>query len=162
MPSSRKNDNRNNRPDHQPGHRAEYERNRRKILATQCICGICGQPVNKALKPPDPGAPSVDHIIPISRGGHPSAIENLQLTHAACNRAKSSKLYPSEKDTPAGDARPSFSPAHRPPGLPWSLDWRAYKADPETENSNSKELIEQAKQLKEQGFVLTINGIQRL
>ena len=158
MPSSRKNELRNNRPDHKPGHRGEFERNRRRILATETICGICGQPVNKQLKFPDPGAPTIDHIIPINRGGHPSAIENLQLAHAACNRQKGDKLRGmGEKQQPA----PLSAAALNIAGLPWSIDWTAYRVNPETDSSNSAELTEQAENLKQQGYIITAKGIQR-
>ena len=59
---------------------------------TQSICAICGRPVDMSLKSPDPMSPSVDHIIPINKGGHPSDINNLQLAHRACNRMKSDRL----------------------------------------------------------------------
>lgn len=82
----------NHRADHKAGHRSEYERNRQIILKTQDICGICGQPVDKTLKYPDPMSATVDHIIPINRGGHPSSIDNLQLAHFRCNRLKSDNI----------------------------------------------------------------------
>lgn len=37
-------------------------------------------------------AVEVDHIIPISRGGPPYELENLQLTHMRCNRKKGAKM----------------------------------------------------------------------
>lgn len=74
-------------------HRAAYERNRKRILKTQNTCGICGHFVDVTLKPPNPMAPAIDHIIPVSKGGHPSDINNLQLAHSACNRQKSDKLF---------------------------------------------------------------------
>ena len=73
--------------------RTELERNRLIILRTQNICGICGQPVDKTRKCPDPLAPTIDHIIPVSKGGHPSELANLQLAHRWCNRQKSNKLF---------------------------------------------------------------------
>jgi len=45
-----------------------------------------------SLKSPDPMSPSVDHIIPLNKGGHPSDINNLQLAHWICNRMKSDKM----------------------------------------------------------------------
>lgn len=45
-----------------------------------------------ALKFPDPMSPSVDHIIPIARGGHPTNIDNLQLTHLSCNQTKGKNI----------------------------------------------------------------------
>lgn len=94
--------NKRNRPDHDGKHRLAFERNKRKILASQNICGICGQIVDKSLKYPHPLSPCIDHIIPIDRGGHPSDIDNLQLAHWKCNRDKANKLiYPKvEADAP--------------------------------------------------------------
>lgn len=110
------------RPDREGPHRVAFERNRKKILLTGEVCGICGKPVDKSLKFPHPLSPTVDHIIPIERGGHPSAIENLQLAHFACNRAKSDKMQ-----------RASAAPTQGEPVtmrmLPQSRDWLAYKSE---------------------------------
>lgn len=81
------------RPDKNGSHRANYEKNRKRILATQCTCGICGRALNFEHKPPHPLAPCIDHIIPIAKGGPPSDIDNLQLAHYHCNRRKSDKLF---------------------------------------------------------------------
>ena len=80
------------RIDRAPGHRPAFEAARKKILATQDICGICGKPVDKTLRSPHPMSATVDHIIPVSKGGHPSDLSNLQLAHRSCNREKSNKL----------------------------------------------------------------------
>ena len=69
-----------------------YERNRKKILANEDVCAICGGPVDKTLPARHPMSAQVDHIIPVSKGGDPSAMDNLQLTHRKCNRAKADKL----------------------------------------------------------------------
>lgn len=68
-----------------------FEKNRRTILATQEVCGICGKLVDKNLKSGDPFAPVVDHIIPWDIS-HDCSLNNLQLAHASCNRQKSDKL----------------------------------------------------------------------
>lgn len=81
------------RPDKEGVHRRVYDKNKARILKTQEVCGICGKPVDKSLRFPHPLSPVVDHIIPINRGGHPSDIDNLQLAHMTCNRAKSDKLF---------------------------------------------------------------------
>ena len=73
-------------------HERLFMKNRKRILMTQSVCGICGRPVDLELKRPDPMSPSVDHIIPIAKGGHPSDINNLQMAHWICNRMKSDKL----------------------------------------------------------------------
>ena len=80
----------NRRQDHVGEHRTAYEKNRKRILETQKVCGICGLPVDRSYKYPHPLSATVDHIIPIAR--HPSDISNLQLAHRYCNRQKSDKL----------------------------------------------------------------------
>lgn len=55
------------------------------------VCGICKLPVDLALKHPHPESPSVDHVIPFSRGGSHDP-ENLQLAHLLCNIKKSDKI----------------------------------------------------------------------
>jgi 5-methylcytosine-specific restriction endonuclease McrA len=82
----------NLRPDHNGTQRAQFESNKKKIYATQSVCGICGKPVDFSFKFPHPLSPCIDHIIPVSKGGHPSDISNLQLAHMTCNRYKSDKL----------------------------------------------------------------------
>lgn len=109
------------RTDKLPGHRAAYENNRKKILATQNHCGICGKEVDKTLKTPHPLSACIDHITPINKGGHPSDIENLQLAHRQCNRQKSDKLFlniEKKKKVDLGNRN-----------LPQSTDWTSYKAD---------------------------------
>lgn len=96
--------------------RQEYERNRKKILMSQSCCGICGKPVDKSLKNPDPMAPTIDHIIPIARGGHPSDLSNLQLAHRCCNRRKSDRLQTESVQPEEIGNR----------NLPWSRNWRLY------------------------------------
>lgn len=112
----------NRRLDHTGEFRTAFEKNRRKVLATQKICGICGRPVDFELKYPDPMSATVDHIIPIDRGGHPSALENLQLAHLACNREKSNKLTAENK------IKEQVKPTNTNRDLPWSMDWRSYRA----------------------------------
>lgn len=80
------------RPDRDGTHRAQFDKNKKLILATQEICALCGRPVDKSLKWPHPLSPAIDHIIPVAKGGHPSDIDNLQLTHWTCNSKKSDHL----------------------------------------------------------------------
>lgn len=105
----------NRRPDQQGTHRTAFEKNKKKIYATQTICGICGKPVDFSLRFPNPMAPCVDHIIPIAKGGHPSDISNMQLAHVGCNRTKADKI-PKEKEQKVIGFR----------NLPQSLDWSTY------------------------------------
>lgn len=113
-----------NRPDHDGAHRLAFDRAKKKILASESICGICGLPVDKTLKYPHPMSPCIDHIIPIDRGGHPSDISNLQLAHWKCNRAKSNKLIVPKKTTPSEPGAQVDSNRN----FPLSMDWSAYRA----------------------------------
>ena len=79
------------------GHSGQLEKNRKRIYATQTVCGICGKPVDFNLKYPHPLSPTLDHIIPLAKGGHPSDISNLQLAHRCCNRQKADKVVDSTK-----------------------------------------------------------------
>lgn len=54
-------------------------------------CGICGGRVSMAKKHPDPLAPSIDHVVPLSLGGGNDP-QNLQLAHLRCNLRKGNSL----------------------------------------------------------------------
>ena len=108
----------NLRPDHNGSQRAQFESNKKKIYATQTICGICGRPVDFGFKFPHPLSPCIDHIIPVSKGGHPSDISNLQLAHMTCNRDKSDKLVVTKQDISTGIELISNRL------LPLSYDWK--------------------------------------
>lgn len=56
-------------------------------------CGICDLAVDPREQWPSPGAPSLDHITPISRGGlHVES--NVQLAHLYCNAVKGNRMAP--------------------------------------------------------------------
>ena len=107
------------RPDRDTAHRSVFEKNKRKILKTQDVCGICGKPVDKSLKYPHPMSAVIDHIIPVDKGGHPSEISNLQLAHNCCNRQKSDKLL-QEQSAASDDVISNRI-------LPHMIDWYSYK-----------------------------------
>ena len=107
-----------NRPDRDGTHRLAFERNKKKVYATQSVCGICGRPVDFSLRYPNPLSPCIDHIVPIAKGGHPSDIDNLQLAHWTCNRQKSDKLFAASAESETDGNR----------NLPQSMDWREYRA----------------------------------
>lgn len=106
------------RPDKDGTHRATFDKNKKRIYATQSVCALCGRPVDFSLKFPDPMSPTIDHIIPIAKGGHPSDIENLQLAHLACNRKKADKgVKVVFKTDETINSRV----------LPQSMDWKTYR-----------------------------------
>jgi len=61
------------------GHRRNQVRAR--VLREENDCWLCGLPVDKGLKTPDPGSPEVDEILPVSLGGDPFARANCRLAH---------------------------------------------------------------------------------
>lgn len=111
------------RSDHGGVHRKQYELNKKKLLASQDICAICGKPIDKTLKYPHPLSACVDHIIPIAKGGHPSDMNNLQLAHWACNRSKSDKLIGTEQDFRDRRERAKVIGNRN---LPLAVDWLSY------------------------------------
>lgn len=115
-----------NRPDQDGSHRLAFERNKKKIYATQTVCGICGRPVDFSLKYPHPMSPCIDHRHPVSRGGHPSDIDNLQLAHWTCNRQKSDKIL-RESRAQSGNGETGIISNRL---LPQSMDWTAYRPKP--------------------------------
>ena len=123
--SEEKKSNKRNRPDHDGTHRLAFERNKKKIFASERICGICGQPVDMSLKYPHPFSPSIDHIIPIDRGGHPSDISNLQLAHWKCNRNKANKLVFPVNGVNGDQNITLVDNQNR--NLPLSMDWSTYR-----------------------------------
>ena len=108
----------NLRPDHNGPQRAQFESNKKKIYATQKVCGICGKPVDFRLKFPHPLSPCIDHIIPVAKGGHPSDLGNMQLAHMTCNRLKSDKLFAQKQDFSTGTELISNRQ------LPQTFDWK--------------------------------------
>ena len=106
------------RQDKQGPHRVAYEKNKKVIFKTQNVCGICGKQVDFSIKAPEPLSPVVDHIIPVSKGGHPSAMENLQLAHRTCNRQKSDKMFLAKQEAPQVLGNRN---------LPQSTNWATYK-----------------------------------
>lgn len=49
------------------------------------LCWLCGKHMDFSAKPNSSSAWSVEHLIPVCRGG-PGTLENLVLCHPPCNR----------------------------------------------------------------------------
>lgn len=60
--------------------RVVYERDR-------WVCQLCEEPVDPSVKYPDPRSASLDHVLPLARGGD-HTYENVQLAHLSCNVRK--------------------------------------------------------------------------
>lgn len=68
---------------------AAYRRNREITLRPDPLwCQLCGQRIEKHLRWPHPRSKTCDHRIPITDGGDPVALGNLQPAHLDCNLTK--------------------------------------------------------------------------
>lgn len=54
-------------------------------------CQLCMLPIDPSVAYPDSLSPSIDHVIPLSRGGL-HAMANVQSAHLGCNSSKGDKL----------------------------------------------------------------------
>jgi hypothetical protein len=54
-------------------------------------CGLCRLPVDPGLAWPHPMSASVDHILPLSRGGS-HTLANVQCAHLGCNSSKGDQV----------------------------------------------------------------------
>lgn len=53
-------------------------------------CGICSLRVDSSLPWPDPSSASLDHVIPLSRGGR-HIESNVQISHLYCNTVRGAR-----------------------------------------------------------------------
>lgn len=54
-------------------------------------CQLCHEPIDPSITWPHSKSPSIDHVIPLSRGGA-HAMANVQSAHLGCNSSKGDKL----------------------------------------------------------------------
>lgn len=84
------------RPDVNGPEQGLFKKNKRILLRTAEQCALCGGYIDKSLKYPNPMSASVDHVIPVKRGGK-STLDNLQVTHLICNLNKGAKIVTSQQ-----------------------------------------------------------------
>lgn len=65
---------------------------RRVFSMSDGVCAVCGREIDLGLPAGSPLSPELDEIIPVSRGGSPYDIDNLQVLHRVCNAKKSNKM----------------------------------------------------------------------
>ena len=71
-----------------------YEKLRRQWLASGdhgWICHLCGRPVPMDALPKSDESPSVDHLIPMSKGGAAMDTRYWRLAHLQCNRRRQNR-----------------------------------------------------------------------
>lgn len=54
------------------------------------LCQLCDRPINPDLKWPNPDSASIDHIVPLARGGD-HAVSNVWSAHLGCNASKGAR-----------------------------------------------------------------------
>jgi len=91
----------------------------RLMLAQGGICAHCEEPFPEVYEPNRPDSPTIEHVMPVSRGGK-STIDNLLLKHGACNEA-CGNAPPSKRDRKwqaiVAAALPAIDEARRIAGL---------------------------------------------
>ncbi|MFD5384256.1 HNH endonuclease [Streptomyces sp. NPDC127074] len=55
------------------------------------VCQLCRLPIDPTVAWPDSASPSVDHIMPLAKGGEHS-MANVQAAHLGCNSRKCDRL----------------------------------------------------------------------
>lgn len=65
-----------------------WQRLRARVLAESTHCAWCDRPLRPDLAWPDPLSSTVDHVVSLEEGGHPTARANLVAMHLGCNSAK--------------------------------------------------------------------------
>ena len=106
-------------PSTNPRYRSWKKRDwaRRVILHTrEPICALCGKPVDLSLDwyvdPRDgkrkrhPLSAEIDEVVPVSRGGSPTDLDNLQIAHRICNQKRGNKTMGELKKYQGGLAIP--------------------------------------------------------
>ena len=55
------------------------------------MCGLCQESIDSEIRWPDPLSVSLDHVIPVSKGGAHTR-QNVQAAHLKCNLEKSARI----------------------------------------------------------------------
>lgn len=71
---------------------------RERIKAQRRDCALCGNPIDYSLPAGHPGSYELDEIIPVSRGGSPYDVNNVQPVHRICNQKKGNRVISNVKE----------------------------------------------------------------
>ena len=99
-----------------------YAHNTKVVLEEESICYLCKLEVPKWMRLNNAGNkytysplfPEIDHVMPITRGGHPWERSNLRLAHRKCNNRKGAKLLSELDMTVFSNIRKEFEGKKKP------------------------------------------------
>ena len=90
-----------NNPRYAEDYQARVKVRKRLLAMAPPVCPLCGRPIDYSLKTyvdpkdgkrkPHPMSPEIDEIVPVSKGGSPTDMENLQVVHRICNQRAGNK-----------------------------------------------------------------------
>ena len=63
----------------------------RELCRPGSVCARCGGEIVFGLRANHPDGPSLDHIVSLEMGGHPTDRGNLQPMHFGCNASKGAR-----------------------------------------------------------------------
>lgn len=66
---------------------------RKRVLAEEPDCWLCGYPIDPEVTWPDPLSGSVDHVQPLMYGGEPCDRNNLRAAHLSCNASRNRRQF---------------------------------------------------------------------
>lgn len=69
-------------------HTPKWRKVRAQVLREESSCWLCGLPIDFDAAPRSSWAPSVDHVVPRSKGGDPYDRANLRACHVGCNSGR--------------------------------------------------------------------------
>lgn len=63
-----------------------------KVKASSNVCWICGHQIDLLLPAKDPMSFTVDHVVPVSRGGPLRDVRYLRPAHRRCNSRRGNRV----------------------------------------------------------------------
>jgi 5-methylcytosine-specific restriction endonuclease McrA len=75
-------------------HRSEWQRRRLRpqVLAIHGdTCWLCEERIDLTLRWPHSKSLSIDHVVPLAKGGAPYDLANLRPAHVGCNTSRGAR-----------------------------------------------------------------------
>ena len=75
-----------------PRNTSRWRKLRAQLVKQAVTCAICGHALVHNAKPRTRWSISIDHIVPIARGGNPFDPSNCRATHFGCNSRRAARI----------------------------------------------------------------------